>query len=113
KLYTGLAADEHQEEKETEAKRILNTRPSLDLKAYTGKYSNEIYGDAEIVLQGDSLVLEFPNNLNVNLHHWNYDTFQGKYERDWYGKGFLQFSLDTEGKVSSFSFSGVAYNKKT
>jgi hypothetical protein len=112
KLYTGLAADQDKEDKEAEAKRVLNTKPSLDLKAYTGKYTNDIYGDAEIAMQGDSLVLKFPNNVNVELSHWNYDTFQGKYEREWYGKDLLQFTLDTEGRVSSFSFAGLTYNKK-
>jgi CubicO group peptidase (beta-lactamase class C family) len=112
KLYTGLAAKNKKEEKETEAKRVLNTKLSLELKNYTGNYSNEIYGDAEVVLQGDSLVLKLPNNINVDLSHWNYDTFQGKFEHKWYGKNMVQFSLNEEGKVKDFTFSGITYDKK-
>ncbi len=112
KLYTGIAADNKKQEKESDAKRILNTKPSLELKAYTGNYYNEIYGNAEIVLQGDSLVLKLPNDINVDLSHWNYDTFLGKFERKWYGKGFLQFSLTEEGEVKDFSFGGTTYDKK-
>lgn len=112
KLYTGRAANAKKEEKEKEAKRILNTKPTLDLKAYTGTYTNEIYGDAQIVSQGDSLMLKFPNNVNVFLSHWHYDTFLGEFERDWYGKDLVQFNLNTEAKTSSFSFAGLDYNKK-
>jgi hypothetical protein len=63
-------------------------------------------------MQGDSLVLIFPNNIKVDLSHWNYDTFSAKYERKWYGKDFLQFSLDGEGAVKDFSFIGSTYTKK-
>ena len=112
KIYSTQGAAYKKEEQETEAKRVLNTNPSLSLKDYTGKYGNEVYGSASIVLQGDSLVLQLPNNLNVDLSHWNYDTFLGKYEQQWNGKDFLQFNLNTLGKVSSFSFSGMTYDKK-
>ena len=101
-----------QQEDSTEAKRVLNTKPSLELKNYAGNYHNEIYGDASIIMQGDSLVLKFPNNFNVDLSHWNYDTFQGKFEHKWYGKSYLSFDLNEEGKVNSFNFLGMEYEKK-
>ena len=111
KLYTGRATRNKKEEQEAEAKRILNTKPSLELKNYAGNYTNEIYGNAAVVMQGDSLVLKFPNSFNVNLSHWNYDTFQGKFEHKWWGKSLLQFNLDEKGEVKNFSFLGVDYNK--
>ncbi len=111
-LYTGLAADEKKKEKETEAKRVLNTKPSLSLSGYTGKYTSELYGNASIVLQGDSLVLQLPNHINAGLSHWHFDTFQAKFERQWYGKAFLQFILNTNGEVSGFTFMGMNYEKK-
>lgn len=112
KLYVDRAANAKKEDKEQDAKRILNTKPSLELSAYTGMYTNEIYGDAKIVLHGDSLVLQFPNNVNLFLSHWHYDTFLAKFERDWYGKDLLQFNINTEAKAGGFSFSGIDYNKK-
>jgi len=112
KLYTDRAARRKKEEADNNAKRILNTKPSLELKEYTGNYSNEIYGNAEIITQGDSLLLKLPNDFKVDLSHWNYDTFSAKYERKWYGKDFLQFTLNEEGAVKDFSFMGMTYTKK-
>jgi len=62
-------------------------------------------------MKGDSLVLKFPNNINVNLSHWNYDTFQGKFEYKWYGKGLLQFNLNKKGEVRNFNFIGIDYTR--
>ncbi|MFT4156300.1 serine hydrolase [Parafilimonas sp.] len=111
-LYTGLAAKRKANDDSTDAKRVLNTKPSLELKNYAGNYHNEIYGDAAIVMLGDSLIARFPNNVTVNLSHWNYDTFLGKFEHKWYGKDFLRFDLNEEGKVKSFNFWGLVYEKK-
>lgn len=112
KLYTGIAAGNKEQELKSDSNRILNTKPSLALKAYAGNYNNKIYGDAAIIMQGDSLILKFPNNINVDLSHWNYDTFLGKFERKWYGKSLLQFYLDEEGRVKDFKFLGMVYDKK-
>jgi CubicO group peptidase (beta-lactamase class C family) len=110
-MYNGMAVAAKKETKDFEAKRVLNTKPSLALKEYTGAYSNEVYGAANIALNSDSLTLTFPNNVVVNLSHWHYNTFLGKFESDWNGKDWLTFSLNAEGKVSGFSFLGMDYNK--
>jgi CubicO group peptidase (beta-lactamase class C family) len=112
KLYTGFAAKNKQTENEEKSKRILNTKPSLALTNYTGTYSNDIYGSAAVVQRGDSLLLQLPNNINVNLSHWHYDTFQGKFEHDWMGTEYIQFSLNTKGAVGSFSILGIEYTKQ-
>ncbi len=111
KMYVDLDSVNIKADAKQDSARVLNTKPSLALKAYTGKYSNEIYGDAEIVMQGDSLLLKFPNNINVDLSHWNYDTFQGKFEHKWFGKSLLQFDLKEDGTVKDFSFVGLKYDK--
>ncbi|HRI19379.1 MAG TPA: serine hydrolase [Panacibacter sp.] len=109
KMYKDLHNDGNNEEKDFESKRVLNTKPSLDIKNYAGKYNSSIYGDAAIVYKNDSLILEFPNNINVLLSHWNYDTFLGKFERGWMGKDWLTFNIDAAGKISSFNFLGMDY----
>lgn len=112
KLYTGFAADNKKREAKSDSARVLNTKPSLELKNYAGNYSNEIYGKATIVLQGDSLMLKFPNDVEVDLSHWNYDTFRGTFKRKWYGKDFVQFGLNEKGAVKDFTFSGMTYTKQ-
>jgi hypothetical protein len=111
-LYAARFAANKKREAQRDSARVSNTKPSLELKDYAGSYHNELYGNAGIVLQGDSLVAKFPNNINVDLSHWNYDTFLGRFEYKWYGKDLMRFNLDEEGKVSSFNFLGIEYDKR-
>lgn len=54
--------------------RKLNTRPTHELKEYTGIYSSPAYGSIEISLQDSELVSTF-NNLPIRLLHVHYDQF--------------------------------------
>lgn len=110
-MYKGYSDAAIKAEKEKEAKRVLQTNPSLPLEAYTGKFTNEIYGDAEIVLSNNQLKIQFPNNVTLTLNHWHYDTFRGVFNYEWYGKSWITFSLNSEGKIAQFDFDGVVYNK--
>ncbi len=111
-MYKAIHDESAKRQKEFEARRVLHTQPSLALKDYAGTYSEELYGDAWIRLSGDSLTLSFPNNINVALSHWHYDTFLGRFEYEWLGKEWLTFRFNAEGKVSGFSFMGIDYNRK-
>jgi CubicO group peptidase (beta-lactamase class C family) len=111
-LYKGLSDNARKKETEQLAKRVLNTRPSLALEAYSGKYTNKIYGNAEVELKDATLIVKLPNNSNDLLQHWNYDTFMGSSVNWWWGKSMVHFSLDSEGKAAGFSMDGVLYSKE-
>jgi CubicO group peptidase (beta-lactamase class C family) len=110
--YKKIREDARKKEQEKEAKRVVGTNPSLPLDSLAGKYINEIYGDAEIVANGNELTLKFPNKINLALKHWNYDVFRGYYNYEWYGKAWVTFSLNSDGKIAQFDFDGVIYKKK-
>jgi CubicO group peptidase (beta-lactamase class C family) len=110
--YKRLREDARKQEQDREAKRVMGTHPSLPLDSLTGRYTNEIYGEAEIVRQGEGLLLKFPNNIDLTLQHWNYDVFRGYYHYAWYGKAWVNFSLDAAARVSQFDFDGVVYRKE-
>lgn len=112
KLYKNNKLEAKKKQVEEESKRVMNTHPSLPLTAYAGKYQNEIFGNAEIVLTDDSLLLKYPNNISLQLSHFNYDTFTGKYLYEWYDKSMVQFSLDGAGKISQFEMDGMVYKKQ-
>jgi hypothetical protein len=112
KLYKALSDTAKKREKEIENKRVLNTKPSLPLKSYCGKFTNESFGMSEVVLENDSLLLKLPNNLSINLNHWNYDTFAGPFNYWWIGKSTVQFLLNTNGTVTGLSLDGIVYNKE-
>lgn len=46
------------------------------------------------------------------MQHWNYNTFRGTFNYDWYGKANFTFALSDEGKVTGFDFDGIVYSKK-
>jgi CubicO group peptidase (beta-lactamase class C family) len=112
KMYKGIRDTAANHEKDFEAKRVMGTHPSLALSAYAGTYTNELYGNAWVKLNNDTLTLTFPNNININLSHWHYNTFLGKFEHEWYGKDWATFTLNAEGKVASFDFGGMEYEKE-
>ena len=112
KMYKDRAIAAKKEDTAFEAKRVLNTKPSLAIKAYAGKYSNEIYGGAVIVNNNDSLRLQFPGNVNAKVSHWHYDTFLCTFEQEWFGKSWISFKLNDEGAIESFDFNGIVYTKK-
>lgn len=97
---------------EKEAKRVMNTKPTVAIENYTGKYSNEIYGEADVLLDKGELKIKFPNNVNLALKHWHYDTFRGYFDYEWYGKSWVGFSLNNDGKVAQFDFDGVVFSRK-
>lgn len=98
--------------KALESKRALNTKPSLALAQYAGKFTNEIYGDADIVFDNNELILKFPNNITLQLKHWHYDTFRGIYNYELYDKSWINFNLNAEGKIAGFDFDGITYKLK-
>jgi hypothetical protein len=111
-LYKKLKADSKQKQEEGDAKRVLGTKPSLALESYMGKYSSDIYGEAEITVKDGSLSIKYPNNNVLKLEHWNYDVFKGKFN-SWWDRASVQFFLDNENKVSRFEMDGITYTRLT
>ncbi|MGC4036391.1 MAG: serine hydrolase [Chitinophagaceae bacterium] len=112
KLYSGLRDTAKAKEKAEDNKRVLGTKPALPLPSYTGNYSNVTFGNAEVVLESDSLRIKLPNNYTLGLSHWNYETFKGIYDYWWVDKSTVQFSEDVHGDVTGFSIDGINYTKE-
>lgn len=111
KLYGDMKVKEEKAEKDFEAKRVANTKPSLQLSAYEGKYTDRLYGEAEVKIVGGSLRITTNNFLTATVQHWHFDTFRGDYEKGWYGKALAQFSLNASGEVSKLEFEGMEFLK--
>jgi len=99
--------------KEAEAKRVadrqaahvLKTKPSTTLSAYTGTYTDKIYGDAVISEKDGVLSLRFnpaPGLFAGTLSHWHYDTFQWQHTDPFLEPGYITFSFDADHKVNGF-----------
>jgi CubicO group peptidase (beta-lactamase class C family) len=110
-LYTGIRTKSEKELKDFEARRVLNTTPSLPLADYTGKYSDPLYGELEITVSENSLQVDVNHFVKASLQHWHYNTFRGPYEKDWNGKAIANFMMDVNGKVQKVNFEGMDFTK--
>ena len=112
KLYGGIKEKAAQQEKEDEAQRVLNTKPSFPLDAYVGTYTDMLYGTISISIENGSLQA---NNIKLGrgaLTHFNFDTFTINWENKWQGKNKIQFLMNTLGKIEKLDFEGMQLAKQ-
>lgn len=92
-------ARDAEEMKKVDAARILNTKPSLKLADYTGKFTDKMYGDVTIAEENGKLVMRMipTPGFVADLEHWHYDTFVIKWRPSTgynFPRGFATFKLD-------------------
>lgn len=96
-----------QKKKEQEAKRIPDTKPSRELAAYAGTYTNPAYGPVTVTVDGDHLVLQY-GRLRLPLMHYQFDTFSavnGEEDID----ELVPFVLATDGTVNKLTLFGEEF----
>lgn len=92
------------------AKRESAPPPSHELAAYAGTYRNAAFGDATIAVENGALVLRW-QRVALPLVHENYDTFSAIYDPEEIDET-VQFRLDAEGKIASFSLYGEEFARQ-
>ena len=95
-------------EKKAESERVQGTSPSLALEKYAGTFQSEMYGQLKVTLENEKLVLRFGPNFTGDLQHWNYDTFRVVWRDPMQGKGFVNFRLNTQGKVDVINIENLS-----
>src|SRR5262249_36192012 len=91
-----------------ETERVKATSPSLPLEKYAGTFQSEMYGEAKIAFENGRLIAHFGPNFTGDLEHWNYDTFRVKWRDPMEGRTFLNFRLNTQGRVDSMNIEGIS-----
>lgn len=99
-------------QKKLEDGRAKNTTPSLALEKYAGDYTDEMYGDMKITFENGVLKAQFGPYFNGTLEHWHYDTFRVKWQDEMEGQSFINFKLNSQGKVETMSLEGLADFKR-
>ncbi|HEX4592030.1 MAG TPA: serine hydrolase [Gemmataceae bacterium] len=86
----------------TAAARVKDTKPSLPLGHYSGKYGGDLYGDVSVNEEDGKLVLRFvpAPTFVADLEHWQYDTFRVKWRtlNPYIPDGWATFVLNRGGK---------------
>ncbi len=104
------AAEAREKKKKSNAeqgeKRLKNTKPSLPLAKYAGRYGGAMYGDAVVGYEKGRLTLQLlPNpELIADLAHWQHDVFEVRWRKKfaWFGNGKMQFILNARSEPSEF-----------
>ena len=109
-LYNGINEQGEAAANATRQMRVEGTAPSHELEAYSGTFSDPLYGDVVITLEDDSLVFSLVE-LGGDLEHWHYDTFVVNFERAWMGQGPVTFSFDAAGTAISLETFGRTFHR--
>src|SRR5215813_4904332 len=98
-------------EKQLTSARVSDSKPSLPLTNYTGRYSDAWYGDTTVTMEGNKLVLSFSHTPSLvgDLEHWQHDTFVARWrDRSLDADAFVSFSLKPDGSIEQMKMSAVS-----
>ena len=98
-------------EKRLASTRAADSKPSLPLAKYAGRYADAWYGDISISLENDKLVLRFSHTplLVGELEHWQHDTFVARWrDRSLEADAFVTFSLKPDGTIEQMKMAAVS-----
>ena len=94
--------------KKREAQRNRNSKPSLPMEKYAGRYTNEMYGEAVVSSNNGEISL---NILRLGwvgkLEHWQYDTFRATWRAPERDRSFVTFTLTPSGDISILRVDGL------
>ncbi|MFK7925430.1 MAG: serine hydrolase [Bacteroidia bacterium] len=88
------------------AARAADTKPSHDLAAYVGTYTDPMYGDAEISLKEGVLqfsLLPTAHLFSGSMEHWHYDSFRIRLKDPFLPAGLFVFETNGKGTVTGFT----------
>ena len=77
-------------------KRNAESKPSLPLAAYAGRYRDSWYGDILVENRGGRLAISFSHTKQLagDLEHWQYDTFVARWkDRTLNADAYVTFAL--------------------
>ena len=94
-------------EKKAEGERVKGTSPSLSPEKYAGAYHSEMYGDARVTLENGKLVAHYGPGFIGDLEHWHFDTFRVTWRDRMEGKGFVTFTLNSQGKIAEMKIKEI------
>lgn len=93
------------------AKRNAQSKPSLPLASYAGRYRDPWYGDVVIESRSGGLEIRFTHSpsLTGTLEHFQFDTFIARWkDRSMNADAYVTFSLQPEGTIAGVRMKAVS-----
>jgi CubicO group peptidase (beta-lactamase class C family) len=97
--------------KKASASHNAESHPSLQPRAYAGRYRDAWYGDVLIEDRGGKLAISFTHTpqLTGELEHWQYDTFVARWrDRNMNADAYVTFSLKPDGSIEQAKMAAVS-----
>jgi len=110
-LYEGFKKKNLEASKKKLAERTKDTKPTLPLESYAGRYANEMLGSATITVQNTELQVNFNDFITYDAQHWHYDTFITNKDPRFKDKIMIQFKMNSDGKIERFDFMDQGFTK--
>lgn len=111
-LYDRLKAEGVKREEAIKAKRVANTKSSLPVRSYAGRYSDPFYGSVEIIVTDGKLKAIFNKDLSAEVSHWQFDTFMATWNKSWWGESLFTFQISpVSGDVESVTVEGAVLKR--
>ncbi len=98
-------------EKKQSAARNADSKPSLPLAKYAGRYKDAWYGEVTIAAEEGKLVIRFSRTPGLvgDMEHWQYDTFVARWrDRSLNADSFVTFALKPDGGIEQMKMVPVS-----
>jgi CubicO group peptidase (beta-lactamase class C family) len=86
--------------------RVIGTLPALKTEQYAGIYEDKMYGQAEVTVKDDSLMMTLLPTAELftgRLEHWHYNTFRFTHNDPFLPAGYVTFSINGDGQADGFT----------
>jgi CubicO group peptidase (beta-lactamase class C family) len=107
----GNAGDATSVVQQAAAKRNANSKPSLPIASYAGRYRDAWYGDVRIEERNGKLELYFTHTKDLagELEHWQYDTFVVRWRnRTLDADAYVSFTLKPDGAIDEMRMAAIS-----
>lgn len=91
--------------------RNENSKPSLPLKNYAGKFYDQWYGNISVEFENGKLIMRFEHTPQLvgELEFWQYNSFVVRwYNRNLKADAYVNYSLDENGKITGIKMKAVS-----
>jgi CubicO group peptidase (beta-lactamase class C family) len=98
-------------EKSQQSTRNAESKPSLPLEKYAGRYRDVWYGDVSIAIEEGKPVLRLAKTPGMvgDLEHWQYDTFIARWrDRSLHADAYVYFALKPDGSIDNMKMLAVS-----
>jgi CubicO group peptidase (beta-lactamase class C family) len=114
--YLGQARDARRAQDEAKrqmyAARAAGTRPALPLAAYTGTYTDSLYGTAVVSQKNGALTVWLGPRNTARMTHWQGDSFLAPWDNPAYGEDVVKFTVGG-GRATQMESNGLMFRRSS